>query len=181
MTEDSRRPTYRDLLKSRGIDIDTLRREREKAQSGCVIRSLQSALGAQATEKEWEMRLRSVRSSGDLSAFGIPVSIAFSMDLANIWDLINRIRTHETPLGSALKEAELEDTSTGSEIKARIADGENVCIIGGLVTNEGLAGFHMAHIVSDGEIVVSRSDDGVPVELEDDTEYLSLVFYPKSD
>ena len=180
MTEDHRRQTYQDFLRKRGIDLDAARKEREKAESGCVIRSLQSALGAQATEEEWELRLRDVRLSESFPSV-IPVMTAFRMDLANIWTFIMRLATHDTPLGQALQAVELEDAAlTGREIKSRLKLGEKVCVIGGLVTEGRLEGFHMAHIELDGETAVSRSDQYTNVELEDDTEYLSLVFYPKN-
>lgn len=180
MNEDARKPTFRDLLKAKGIDLDIARREREKADSGCVVRSLQSALSVDATEEEWNMRLGSVRSANSSYQF-LPVLTALSMDIASIWTFIKTVSSHDTPLGRALREVELEDTTLkGREIKDRIADGENVCIIGGLVTNEELAGFHMAHVTLEDDTVVSKSDDGMPVELGDETDYLSLVFYPKT-
>lgn len=180
MTEPDRRPTRRDLLRDIGVDVDTLRMEEERRESGCVIRSLQSALGAQATEKEWEMRLKSLRTASFFSSV-IPPLTAFHMDIANIWRLIKDISAHDTPLGNALREVELEDTTlTGREIKSRIETGEKVCIIGGLAENGNLVGFHMAHIGLEGETIISRSDENTKVELRDDTEFLSLIFYPKA-
>ena len=89
-------------------------RQSIKDEEGCVIRSLQSAMGAKASESEWDLRFAQLNALdakyGNLKGLkGSPktcfatIMQIYYEDLHNILNLVERIKENDSPLGSALR------------------------------------------------------------------------------
>jgi molybdopterin converting factor small subunit len=181
------RPTRVDLVKPADI-APTQEREIDKKERGCVVRALESALGAPAAESEWQDRFNQMSDTGPYKEFrekhknltpkqeeflrGQEIAYAD----AKVADLIKDYRKHASALGSALRDKEVEEYGrqdhTGIE---KLIDAGRVVTIIGRVDGGSR---HMVHITKDEQgRMITTSDNGDPVTL--DGEYTTIAFADK--
>lgn len=158
---------------------EAMRREefiRDKDEVGCVMRSLESALGVQATDQEWQMRIEDIKRMKQQGG----------MDPQ--FEFIEYVREyHRTPLGEALQRFDVQRVNTGREVREALEQQKVVLMTMHVILPDGRSGFHMAHVetgAQSGQIVLKSdpykggqklmSDD-----LRDDGYHPSLVFTPK--
>jgi hypothetical protein len=165
-------------------------REIEKQERGCVVRGLQSALGAEAAEAEWQQRFNQFGDEGPYAGFeerhpnltdkqkewlrGQKIAYAD----AQVANLIRDYRHHDSELGSALRDREVEEygRQDAAGISQLIDAGRDVTIIGRV---EG-GGRHMVHITKDEHGgFVATSDSGQKVDLTG--EYTTIAFAAKGE
>ncbi|HSW48508.1 MAG TPA: hypothetical protein VLG67_05510 [Candidatus Saccharimonadales bacterium] len=161
-----------------GIDDATLDRlglEEAKAKYGCVVRSFESALGAKATDVEWELRLRLFRQTerrliNDTDA----VARTLLENRDNITRLLQHLEVSETPLGKNFRKFQYKiGKLIGGQIHTRVRNGVNLIVS----TQDNT---HMAHLQYDGSEIRSKSDDGNPVvSLGRFRLYDTIIFTPK--
>jgi len=82
-----------------------------KREFGCVIRSFEYALQAEATEPEWDLQFGKIDAL--LNRFGIEAvaegrrNLAYYTDIQQVLELMVQLQTHETPLGDALRQQQI--------------------------------------------------------------------------
>lgn len=173
--------TFQDVLRSRLGEEAYARMQLDarKSKSGCVIRSLESLTGAQATDAEYIQRLEVVEQAPDIVDIAIntpnPADIPTVLlnerekDVQEILKLIKNLRRGDSPLAKALQELEVTRVrSNSTNVNDRLASGDAVVII---------SYNHMLHIgLSPEGKFVSLSDDRIPVKLGETTTYDTLIF-----
>lgn len=158
----------------------------EKEANGCVVRSLQSIAGTEATEIEWEMRLSLVRGAsleklftevdGDMDALQAAMFRNFVSDLCDIGEYIRKLTTRDTPLGRSLRTFDVANAHrTPVDVAGEVKRGNRVMLI--VMDNTG---WHAAH--------VSPNPDGALVQLSDENQlwplnpnrhYDAFIFKPR--
>lgn len=150
------------------IITDPKRFEENKRTCGCVIRSLESVLGARATDDEWRLRfavLGEITSPWSLvMGYGIPKTdeerkrlfFEIERDMGYIKDFVEILRasrTPRTPLGEAIGQYNVKWRYwDGQDIAGALGRGNKV-----IYTTDR----HFMHIGwAEGHKAVSLSDDG---------------------
>lgn len=148
--------------------------ERDKKREGCVIRSLESALGVQATEEEWQMRIRDSKDKRGPDPW---------------YEFIQYVRErHNSPLGESLRRYEMQFVNTGWEVREALEQQKIVLMSMKVIWPDGSGEIHMAHIEAGnrpGQIILKSDSfqDGVQLksdDLKDDAFCPSLVLTAKS-
>lgn len=158
----------------------------EKKANGCVVRSLQSIAGTEATEIEWEMRLSLVRGAsleklftevdGDMDTLQAAMFRNFVSDLGDIEEYIQKLTTRDTPLGRSLRTFDVANAHrTPLDVAGEVKRGNRVMLV--VMDNTG---WHAAH--------VSPNPDGALIQLSDENQlwplnpnrhYNAFIFEPR--
>lgn len=146
------------------LTLDGALREYNKRSSGCVLRAVQSLLGAKATEKQWDERLAQV------AAFSVPMDLINKKrhpvdfeeelrweklrerDIGDITLFLGGLEASDTPLGESIRRFDWCSRIMGvEEMKRSLLKGSRVLL---LTVN------HLAHIMYDKETnwLYSKSD-----------------------
>lgn len=170
-------------LERLGIPVINVYPEEQEAY-GCVVRSLQSIAGAEATEVEWEMRLslvRRARSSeelftemdGDMNAFRAAMFRDFTSDLVDIDGYIRRLATRDTPLGRSLQRFDVSAAHrTPLDVAHEVRQGNKV-----MLTVMEDTKWHAAHVSPNPDgALVQLSDRGKLWPLNPDRNYDAFIF-----
>jgi hypothetical protein len=177
------------MLSKEGLDLyeewKQTPRDEKKQKSGCVIRAVQSAMRAQATEDEWDLRFQQIgllRATTGIwrnmwgSARDEMIRQEYQQEWVNLVELVETLRDRPTPLGRAI-------ASYSSEwIQGDI--GEIFGLLAGRKKVLLATPHHLCHIEKVPLIpyLVSVSDKGyqpIPLEPRDQIRDL-FVFSPQS-
>lgn len=171
--------------------------ERFKREQGCVVRSLEHALGVEATDEEWLMRAVQVIDvgdtfveyfdrkqngySGDFTQF---IQEENEKEWQRILGLVREISNHDTSLGRALAQCEIVGCHnvTIEQVQSLISEGRIILYVTYITypskqhpgNNE--IGRHMAHIaIADSGNITFLSDQGVQQARPDEEEQLDII------
>ena len=160
----------------------------EKALFGCVVISLESFFGTDATHQEWEQRLAAVRARlyqlnqvnqeapNPRSRNRLRKEIILA-DFEDVRKYINTVAGNDSPLGVAIKNSELEHkVQTGAEVLELLANGTELLAMWKMVRKVygGSIG-HMAHLRhSPTEGFALGVSDGIPWRVNNKQAYFTL-------
>ncbi len=170
---------FRGLLS--GYQGEKERRERE--DRGCVMRALESAFEARATEQEWGMRMADIRrllaegpnpfTTNDPTEVFLRTKGFLERDSQAIVSLIGRIARLNTPLSQAIRKYDgVSGVYKGAQVREVLKEGKVVLIAQVTASKQ----HHLAHIIVEGERIVSKSDGGIEVPLGLSQPYEVFVF-----
>ena len=151
----------------------------------CLVRSLESAFGVPATLDELRIRAEDldeltsdskiIPPQTDTQKVALRKKLIRQMDSKRIERFIERVSTHETPLGQALKAHIFTQTSlTSDQIDIFLRNGSTL-----LLSLDPPEGSHIAHVQNIDGNIVRVSDEEEIVILESNQDYDGILVTPK--
>jgi len=167
-------------------DIGESRRFQKRVrEEGCLVRSLASATGTEATPLDYRRRFIDIdrvegefdeeRANALLEKKGSLGRVQFfaENDLKLAMDLIRDVRRTDNPLGRALAESHVRRIAfTGVELEARVKAGETV-IVRGFDAKDKTP--HFVHVGFNGEQIIDLSDGRMPQRFAPDGQFRGLI------
>jgi hypothetical protein len=142
-----------------------------RRQKGCVIRAIQSALGVEATDQEWDARLDTMEQilssaeklRGKVSQIALLMAVARAEDRA-VRVLLDQMSRNNSPLGAELRKYDLrEEYLLRTSIPQRLGTGEKLLLSVQVLKDRQR---HLAHVgLRHGELV-SLSDGNRKIRLQ---------------
>ncbi len=167
-------------MEDRGINLEEIRREREKESSGCLIRSLESITGTHATEEEWGWRLNDIQKDEQYlgwydwikqgGSYRDWLLAATKAEMESIMSFVARLTSHDTPMGTALRKMSLDcdENIDVDSLRTMVREGKQVMVLS-FVVSEGAGGndvieYHASHLgLAENGGFVSLSDNSAAV------------------
>lgn len=151
--------------------------------TGCVVRSLESALGYPATLDEMRLRTSQVRELvKDAKSIRIDARSDFDrkilrqMDRKMVDRFIQEVSAHDTQLGRALNIHNFDRVSlTSDQVDKILEEGSILLLSFKLQGGQG----HMAHLQNVDGNIVQKSDEGEIVNLDRNRTYEGILITPK--
>lgn len=148
------------LARREGMPKEKYLELKRRETQGCVIRSLESATGVRATNKEWRMRFDQL--DGPELRGAVDLQERMVIDFLNVRKLVDEIELSGSPMGVELARRTLEfrdDNNPEGVVSA--LDRRVPIIIMGIFREEDNVYAHATHLRSfEGDVFHSRSDPG---------------------
>jgi len=179
--------SLQDILQQRRAtrpDIVEVKRQQELAESGCVVRAIDSATGRQSSPTECYFRLNQMANNPTMADIleqaiipgSSPEQVAdtakslirkgLQVDLENVRQFASAAATQS---GHKVVERRL----TPAQIRKAIRLGDSVAVTGAS---------HTAHVVEHDGSLVSKSDEGTPrIKLDEGQEYTTFTFRKRGE
>lgn len=160
--------------------------EELKERKGCVMRSLESALGVPATYEEWNCRLEYVNAASDLLAHAKKSQPGCNndqtktnlqeIDRQDILYMIQSFSLNDSPMGRVLSQMDVSMNSYPGQLIVDLLQCEDIQIL--LFDYSGKSP-HLAHIgITADKTIISQSDNVNTLKFDTGAEYFAITLTP---